>query len=392
MSTADPTLEIAVFIRALDGGGAQRDAILLANALAGRVAGIAVLTLQAEGRLRALVAQDVPVISIGATKLRSSLPALRRTLVRLRPRVLLSSEAAANVVAFLAARSLPDGQRPRIVLREVTSPTIAAKTDPYLQNRLAYKVLGPVFTRADRVVTLTHGARNDLVGDFHVPAERIAVMRSNAVLDPATHARLNAAAADPSPREPGLIVSVGRLSPEKDQITLVEAMARLGTHRPSRLVLVGDGPSRDLIAARVAALGLGDRVVLAGHCNDPFAWLLKAEVAVCSSRFEGFGNALIEAMACGTPVISTDCPWGPREILEDGRWGTLVPVGDAAALANALAQQLQFPADAQRLPDASSPPDRAALRQRAAAFTSQRAAEAFLEIVYGLPSHSVSAL
>ena len=374
MSTAVDNPDIAIFIRALEGGGAQRDAILLANALAPRVRGVNILTLQDQGRLRALVAENVAVTAVGADKLRSAVPALRRTLARIRPRVLLSSEAAANVAAFLAARSLPAAIRPRILLREVTSPTIAAATDPYLQNRLAYKVLRPVFSRADRVLTLTAGARRDLIQDFHVPAERIAVMRANAVLDPATEARLADAARQPGPREPGLVVSVGRLSPEKDQLVLVEAMARLDASRPTRLVLIGDGPLRPEIEQRITTLGLADRVTLAGHQSDPFAWLLQAELAVCSSRFEGFGNALVEAMACGTPVVSTDCPWGPREILEDGRWGALVPVGDAAALAVAIDRQL------------STEPDRAGLRTRASAFTAAAAADAFLEIVNALPT------
>lgn len=369
--------DLAIFIRALDGGGAQRDAILLANALASRLGVVSILTLQDKGRLRSLVADTVTVEPIGAEKLRAAIPALRRTLSLLRPRVLLSSEAAANVAAFLAVRSLPTRDRPRLILREVTSPSIAARIDPYLQNRLSYKVIGRVFARTDRVVTLTEGARRDLCDNFRVPLERISVMRSNAVLDPSTEARLAAAATNSRPRQPGLVVSVGRLSSEKDQMTLVEAMARpalahFGTDRPVRLVLVGDGPMRDALAARAAELGLGDRIALPGHTEDPFAPLLEAEVAVCSSRFEGFGNALIEAMACGTPVVSTDCPWGPREILQDGRWGELVPVGDADAMAEAIARQLK------------ASPDRDALRARAAGFTSARAADAFLEILQQL--------
>ncbi len=328
-----------------------------------------ILTLQDQGRLRPLVADTVPVVAVGAAQLRSAGPALRRTLAAVRPRVLLSSEAAANCVAFLAARSLPKASRPVILLREVTSPSMARTVDPYLQNRLAYRIIGHVYARADRTITLTEGARNDLVANFGVPAARIAVMRSNAVLDPATEQRLAACAAAPPQREPGLIVCMGRLSPEKDQLTLVEALRHMATRRPTRLVLVGDGPMQDDIARRAAELGLADRVVLAGHCADPFSWLLKAELAVCSSRFEGLGNALIEAMACGTPVVSTDCPWGPREILQDGRLGALAPVGDPSALAAAMDRQL------------ATAPDREALRLRAANYTAERAAEAFLAIV-----------
>ena len=213
----------------------------------------------------------------------------------------MSSEAAANVVTFLAVRSLPAAVRPRLLLREVASPSVARVYDPYLQNRLAYRVVPWVYSRADRVLTLTQGGRKDLIENFKVPAERIDVLASNAVIDPVAEKRLASAAETNAPREPGLIVSVGRLSPEKDQLLIVEALARSPGLGQARLILIGDGPLRPAIEQRMMQLGLTDRVVLAGHQDDPFAWLLKAELAVCSSRFEGLGNAVIEALAAVLP-------------------------------------------------------------------------------------------
>jgi glycosyltransferase involved in cell wall biosynthesis len=249
----------------------------------------------------------------------------------------------------------------------VASPSAARAGDPSLQGRLAYRLIGRIYRAASRVLVLTAGARDDLIENFRVPAQQIHVMRSNAVIDPATEARLSKAAFE-HPRVRGLIVWVGRLSPEKDPLLAVEALSLLPESTGAHLRFIGDGAMKNAIVARAAELGMADKVAIAGHVSDPFQSLLGAELALCTSRFEGFGNAIVEALACGTPVVATDCPWGPREILDGGRYGKLVPVGDAPALAAAIAQAL------------SAPADRAALRERAARYTTDRAAREFIEV------------
>jgi glycosyltransferase involved in cell wall biosynthesis len=117
---------------------------------------------------------------------------------------------------------------------------------------------------------------------------------------------------------------------------------------------------------------LGERINFVGYDPDPFGWMMRARVAVCSSVYEGLCNAIIEALSCGTPIVSTDCPYGPREILQDGRYGTLVPVGDAAALASAIEAALESSVDRQRLV------------ARGLNYTAERAAEDFLEILTDL--------
>lgn len=358
---------IAVFVHALDGGGAQRDAILLANALACAGRRVTILTLAPDGNLASLVAPEVTVRALAASRLRWAAPSVRAALLDLGPDVLLSSEVVPNAIAYIATRLMPAGQRPRLVLREVASPSVARREDPYGQSRAAYRFIGKVYARADRVLTLTEGARLDLIENFGVPPERVRALGCNAVIDPAAAARIAAHMPETAARERGLVVALGRLSPEKDHLTLIEAMRRLAPECPARLVIVGDGPRRRRIEARIAELDLGRRVACAGHAADPFAWLLKAELLVSSSRFEGFGNAIVEALACGTPVVATDCPFGPREILGDGRYGRLVPVGDPDALAAAIAEVL-----------AAGPVARASLIARAEGFTSQKAAEAVL--------------
>ena len=115
---------------------------------------------------------------------------------------------------------------------------------------------------------------------------------------------------------------------------------------------------------------MADRFALPGHTENPFAWMARASVFVLSSTHEGFGNVLPEAMACGCPVVSTDCPTGPREILEGGRYGPLVPIGDVPALAAAMESVL------------ADPPDKALLRQRAQDFTADRAVDSYLEALF----------
>ena len=157
---------------------------------------------------------------------------------------------------------------------------------------------------------------------------------------------------------------------------MIRAFAKLG--RPGwRLEIAGEGLMRAPLLALIKELRVKDRVTLTGFVSDPFPVFRRAELAVSSSLYEGFGNAIVEALACGTPVVATDCPYGPREILADCRYGTLVPVGDADALAQAIIQVM------------ATVPDRGTLRERAAMHTVGRAADALLGIIEG-PGHAAA--
>jgi glycosyltransferase involved in cell wall biosynthesis len=359
---------LAVVMRAFEGGGAQRDMVLLCNALVAKGVPLAILVLRDEGSLRLLLDASIRVIPVAGQRLRYAVPGLRRAIRALAPRLVVSSESGLNLCSLVAVRSLPRGIRPKLALREVGSPSIAQYRDPYRQNRVAYRFLRYLYRHADRIITLTDGARRDLARNFSVPERLISVMRSNAVIPPAMADRI-ARWDGESGREPDLIVCVGRLSPEKDHRTLLRAMTLMPPHRGWRLAIVGEGPERAALEAYARQLGLAQRVVFTGYVADPFAWMMRAGVAICSSVYEGLCNAIIEALACGTPVVSTDCPYGPREILQDGRYGTLTPVGDAAAMAAGIETALVQAAD------------RRFLMTRSLNYTSESAATKFLEIV-----------
>ncbi len=169
------------------------------------------------------------------------------------------------------------------------------------------------------------------------------------------------------------IMTVGRLKRVKNHALLIRAFAKVSEIQPARLMIVGDGELRDELEALIAELGLGGKVVLPGFVNDPTPLYRSADLFVLSSNYEGFGNVIVEAMACGVPVVSTDCPAGPSEILENGRFGTLVPVGDVDALASAMMSALQTGHDPE------------VLKRRAAAFAPEVAASKYLDLLFPSP-------
>jgi glycosyltransferase involved in cell wall biosynthesis len=362
---------LAVVLRAFEGGGAQRDIILLCNALAAKGINVTVLALHQDGPLRSLLDPGIRVTAIPGRQLRYAIPGLRRVIRQIDPAVVVSSEAGLNLCTLIAMRTMPRRYRPKLVLREVGSPSIALHRDPYRSNRIAYRILRRFYRGADRIITLTEGARRDLVENFSVPEAMISVMGTNAVIPPAMDARLRQWDGETG-RERDLIVCVGRLSPEKDHRTLLRAMTLLPADRRYRLAIVGEGAERAGLEAQARDYGLAEQIIFAGQVADPFVWMMRGHLAICSSIYEGLCNAIIEALACGTPVVSTDCPYGPREILRGGRYGTLTPIGDAAAMATAIAEAMQ------RIPD------RPALIERGLHYTAAAAADAFLEIIADL--------
>ncbi|MBX3538620.1 MAG: glycosyltransferase [Chelatococcus sp.] len=365
MDQSTAQISIGVIIGGFAGGGAQRDAVLLSNALARLGAKVTVVVLRSEGPLQTLLDENVTVIAL-APRLRLSIQRLRRAFLHARLDVVLSSEASLNIACVLAVRSLARRHRPALILREVGVPSVGIKRDPYIQNRLAYR-MARFYRQADHVITLTEGARRDLIDLFGVPETMISVLHTKPIITPDVAASLTAGAAIPR-RDAGRIVTMGRLSAEKGHRDLIHAMALMPQDINWQLFIVGEGRERPHLERLAARLGLGDRITFAGYAHDPFAWFQRAELAVSSSLYEGFGNSLVEALACGTPVVATDCPYGPREILDNGRFGRLVPPREPRELAAAIAKEL------------GRPVDRDALRERGLQHMTDRSAEEFLEI------------
>ncbi len=231
-------------------------------------------------------------------------------------------ESAGVILAMAKSRALPE-------LRT----TVSVRSSPLALGRIARMQIRRWYPLVDRVVMQT-SASVAQISKLGIPANRCTVVPNPLPTDWLQSVPMFAE------RENGLILAVGRLDPVKEFNLLLTAFARLKTERLPSLVILGEGPMRSVLMAQAQSLGIADRVVFPGRVTDVRAWLDRARVFVMTSRNEGFPNALAEAMARGCPVISTDCPTGPGEMIEHGRSGWLVPVGDAAALANAMTEAL----------------------------------------------------
>lgn len=323
---------IALFIPSLPRGGAEKVLVALANAFRGAGHPVdMILATSSDGDFDDLE-PSVDVVDLGAGRASRATIPLVRYLRRRRPTVLMSTLHHGNCVAAVARgiARVPS----RLVLREAISPSESLRHTPGLTARFTERLLGRLYRSADTIVAISQGVADDLVTSFRIPADRVVVIHNPVDLD-----RLERMSREPIvvlSLWPPTILGIGRLHPQKDFQTLLTAFSRVRRLRPSRLMIVGDGPQRSALQEHAASLGVAADVSFVGFVPNPQPYLRNASVYVLSSRWEGLGNTLLEALVQGTPTVATDCPSGPREALEAGRWGRLVPVGDAAAMADAI--------------------------------------------------------
>jgi glycosyltransferase involved in cell wall biosynthesis len=335
------TDRVAILLPHLEVGGAELSMLRIARGLA-ETHGFTVdlLTPRPRGGLLDELGPRVQLLPLRGESSARSTPDLIRYLLQHRPDVLISGQPHLNLVAA-AACAVAGGRTALAVIEHAPLEHEIACYGGW-RYRVLNHVVPPAYRRAATVVAISEGVAEGL--RRLAPGLEPEVI-ANPIL-PDDLERLRAApAAHPwlGDGGPPVIASVGRLAAEKDFPTLVRAFAKVARQRPARLLILGEGPERARILATAAEEGVGDRIALPGRVANVFAPLSRAHAFALSSRFEGFGNVLVEALACGLPVVSTDCPVGPREILAHGRFGRLVPPGDAAAMAEGLLAALEEP-------------------------------------------------
>lgn len=389
---------VALLVRALDGGGMQRNVLRLAGAFAERGLRVDVLAADAGGPMGGAIARVARLHRLGRAghflgRLRAAraaghlgpipwrlllgpgpgilahFPALESYLARQRPRALLAFGTQCNLAALWAEARARSGARIVVSERSQLSSAIAASRTGFRRHYPALIRAG--YPRAAAIVAVSDAAADDLAATAGIERDRIVT-----IPNPVAAVEI-AQAAEPldhpwlAPGAPPVILAVGRLHRVKDFVTLLRAFARLRQERPARLVILGEGPERRGLESLSRQQGVAGDVALPGFVANPFAWMARARVLVLSSRHEGFGNVLVEALACGLPIVASDIPGGPREVLQGGRLGRLVPAGDPSAFADAIAATLD------------GPPEPALLEARAGDFALPRIAQSYQALLMG---------
>jgi glycosyltransferase involved in cell wall biosynthesis len=339
---------LALFLPTLDDGGAERVMLQLGAAFGARGLTVDLVLAVPGGPLDSQVPPGLRVVDLQARRSVGALPALARYLRRERPAALLSTLEHANILSVWAnalARA-----KVRVVLREanVLLPRDQMKgVRPHLLRALMRRF----YRSASAIVAVSRGVAESLSDGLGLPPQRIHTIY-NPVITPALEEKARAPLDDPwfQPGAPPVVLGVGRLVAQKDFGTLVSAFAEVRARRPARLVLLGEGEERANLIELARELGVADHVRLLGYDHNPFRYMQRATVFALSSVFEGLPGALIQAMACGCRVISTDCPGGSREILDGGALAPLVPMRDPQALAASIDAQLDAAARDPRRP------------------------------------------
>ncbi|HUN50642.1 MAG TPA: glycosyltransferase, partial [Candidatus Sulfotelmatobacter sp.] len=315
-------LSLAIYLPDFAGGGAERVYLNLAPELARHGFAVTFVVHERRGELTRLVPPATRIVPLRVKRTAGALLPLVGFLRREKPDILLSGFGPSNILALWAAGLARSGTR--VVVSQHSSLLYESR-----QANWQWKIMPSLYrrflARAAGVVAVSAGVADELAEMARLPRARITVIYNPVIT--ADFDRRLAEAADHPWLEGGLrvILGLGRLVAVKDFETLLAAFAALGDERDLRLIILGDGPRAGSLARRAAELGIAERVSMPGFVANPLPYLRRAVLFVSSSRVEGFGNALVEALACGTPVVSTSCPFGPAEILDNGRFGRLVP-------------------------------------------------------------------
>ncbi len=367
--------KIAIFVSFSGTGGVERMIINLCEGLAARDCQVDLLLIKSDSPYVEALSSVVRIIKLGGSHTLTSLFPLIGYLRRERPTALLAAKERANRVAILATQLA--GVPTRVVVRLGTTVSAALTGKSRIRRWLWHLPMRYFYPRADAVVAVSQGVADDLLQITGIPAKQVQV-----ISNPVVTSDLPTLARQPSPHPwlddagPPVIVAVGRLTRQKDFPTLIKAFALLRKAMPCRLIILGSGGDGDSLLALADQLEVTRDLQLPGFVTNPYAYMSRAALFVLSSIWEGSPNVLTEALALGLPVVATDCPSGPREILAEGRYGRLVPMGDAPALAKAMQATL------------ASPPSPAHQQSAARAYTVEESSRRYLETLLerSLPS------
>jgi len=356
---------IAILLPNLCGGGAERVSLNLAKQFIKGHNHVDFVLMQAHGELLQQVPEAACVVNLGANRIRNAFWPMLRYLRHTRPDALLIGMWPLTVVGTLAHRlSRIQGT---VVVSDHSHLSVSPVADSLIKRLVIRLTTRTIYPLANSRLAVSHGVAEDLSQLSGLSCDKFKVIY-NPVVDESS---MNNDLSKPWERLSGKrILAVGSLKVAKDYPTLIRAFSKVNKNLSSTLVILGEGKLRSELEQLIEFMRLTESVHLPGFVADTKPWYRDSDLFVLSSRWEGLPTVLIEALEAGTPVVSTDCPSGPNEILEDGHYGHLVPVGDAEALAEAILHALQ------------KEPDREALRERAREFSVDKIGKQYLNVLF----------
>ncbi|WP_407430174.1 glycosyltransferase [Arcticibacter sp.] len=340
-------MKLAYFYRNLNHGGIQRMIVNAANYFAAAGHDVSVVLMKRDGEYIDLLDQNVKIIffkSIDKTKLLRSFSSILKE-----HQFDLLFTATPSLNTFTVIGRFLSGVRTKIVISERNNTAVFFKNSSLTLSKLTFLAIPLLYRFADAVVAVSEGLAGSLKKVALIPKRKIHV-----IYNPAWSPQLEEQAGTEVSHEwfqfpeVPVIITVGRLVPAKNHALLIEAIALLRKDIQVRLIILGDGNLKSGLQKKIDDMNLQDCIRLEGFKLNPVSWMSKADLFVLSSDYEGFGNVLVEALAAGLTIVSTDCDFGPSEILKGG-YGYLSPVGNATALASEMARALQSPIDKNRL-------------------------------------------
>lgn len=385
-------MKVLFFTSALGGGGAEKHLLRVINHLDRERFRPRLALVKPGGEFERALAADVEThflttSSKGSTTVRMlrAVEPLRRVVRQEQPDLIFSVIDLANIVSLISTRKV--AKRPKIVLGVQTPPSIAYRHSKHPVGRLILRALPRLYPKADHVVALSNGVAEDLASLVPAMKSRVSVIYNAGFEEEVLERSQESLAPSELPAGP-LIVACGRLKALKGFSYLIDALARVRAEEvPAHLWIIGEGEERAHLERKIKRLNLGACVRLLGFQENPFKYMAAADLFVLSSLFEGFGNVIVEAMACGVPVLATDCPCGPGEIIEDGVSGLLVRPASSEALAEGILRVFKDEALKKRLSEQG--------RERANDFNAEtiadRYGELFLRVLNGSHVSAVAA-
>jgi glycosyltransferase involved in cell wall biosynthesis len=362
--------KITILLPFFRDGGVERVMINLAQGFLDKNFEVDFLFMtDAVGPLKKEIPSEVNIVEFHKSGVFGSTLSTIRYLRKNKTEVLLSALTPANIVAILA--KWISIKSVKVIISVPIAVHTTASTTP-LKAKLRPLFYKFFYKKADAIVAVSKGVAEDLLL-FHIPANLIHTIY-NPIISLDIEKRSQEPVSHPwfGLNDVPVILAVGRLHKQKDFPTLLRAFAQVVRQQPARLIILGEGEERQMLNNLVKELNIENTVELAGFVQNPYSYMKSSNVFVLSSAWEGFGNVVAEALAVGTPVVSTDCPWGPAEILDHGKYGMLVPIGEPIAMANAIITML------------NKHPDSILLKESAQRFSIPTITEEYINLINSL--------